>query len=69
MLVTLTLPLTAPPELGANDTASGTDCPGVKTVPLIIPLALNPAPVTPTPEIVTLELPAFFTVVVSCLLL
>ena len=67
-IVTLA-PLTAPPDVGANVTVSGTDCPGVRTVPFRIPLALNPVPVTVTLEIVTFAFPLLVTEVVFWLLL
>ncbi len=60
LLATFTLaPVTAPPVVGANVTVSVADCPGVRIVPFETPLALNPAPVTVTPETVMLELPLF----------
>jgi len=62
-------PLTAPAVVGANFTVSVADCPGVSMVPFEIPLALKPAPVTVTLEIVMFELPLFITDVVSELLL
>jgi hypothetical protein len=58
-------PLTVPAVVGAKVTVRVADWPGVSTVPLEIPLALNPAPVTVTPEIVMFELPLFVTDVVS----
>ena len=66
LLVMLTLaPFTVPAVAGANVTVRVADCPGVSTVPLGMPLALSPAPVTVTPEIVMFELPLFVTDVVS----
>jgi hypothetical protein len=66
LLATVTLaPLTAPAVLGANVTVSVPDWPGVRTVPFETPLALNPAPATVTPEIVTFEFPVFVNDVVS----
>jgi hypothetical protein len=50
-------PLTTPGVVGANVTVRVADCPGVSTVPLEMPLALNPAPTTVTLEIVMLEFP------------
>ena len=58
-------PLTVPAVVGANVTVSVADCPGVSIVPFEMPLALKPAPVTVTPEIVTFELPLFEIDVVS----
>ena len=66
LLVMETLaPLTAPGVVGANVTVKVTDCPGVSTVPVETPLALNPAPVTVTPEIVMFELPLLVSDVVK----
>jgi len=61
-------PVTGPPEVGANVTVNVADCPGVSVVPFGIPLALNAAPVTVTPEIVMFEFPLFVKEVVSELL-
>ena len=69
LLAMPTLPLLAPPDVGANVTVRVADCPGVSILPLTIPFALNPAPVTVMPEIVTLEFPLFVTEVVNWLLL
>jgi len=58
LLVTVTLaPLTTPGAVGSNVTVRGADCPGISTVPLEMPVALNPEPVTVTPEIVMFEFP------------
>ena len=66
LLVTVMLaPVTAPGAVGANTTVKVADCPGVSTVPFGTPLALNPAPVTATPEIVMLEFPLLVIDVVS----
>jgi len=62
-------PLTAPPEVGANVTVKVAACPGVSIMPLETPLALNPAPLVVTLEIVTFEFPVFLIDVVSELLL
>lgn len=67
-IVTLA-PVIAPPDVGANVTVSGTDCPGPSTVPFAIPLAVNPVPVTVTLEIVTFAFPLLVTEVVCWLLL
>jgi len=70
LLAMLTLaPATAPAVVGANVTVSVADWPGVSTVPFETPLALNPAPVTVTPEIVRFEFPLFVSDVVSELVL
>ena len=69
LLVTVTpAPETAPAAVGSNVTVSVAVCVGCKTKPFETPLALNPAPETLTPEIVTFELPVFVSVVVSWLL-
>jgi hypothetical protein len=63
LLATLTFAfVTAPPVVGANVTVSVADWPGVKMVPFATPLAVNPAPVVATPEIVTAEFPLFVSV-------
>src|SRR5712692_6027104 len=62
LLVTLTLPVTLPVTPGANNTFSVTDWLGVKMVLALTPLALKPAPVTVTPEMVTLEFPLLVSV-------
>ena len=58
-------PLTAPGVVGANVTIRFADCPGVSTVPFEMPLALNPAPVTVTLEIVIFEFPLLVSDVVK----
>ena len=63
LLATLTLaPVTAPAVVGSNVTVSVAVWPGVRIIPFVTPLALNPAPVVATPEIVTLALPVFVSV-------
>ena len=64
-----TLPFTVPAVAGANVTVRTAVWFGVRIKPEVTPLALNPAPVTVTLEIVTFEFPLFFRVVVSALLL
>ena len=65
LLASLTMlmpaPVTAPADVGANVTFRLADCPDVSTVPFEMPLALNPAPVTVTLEIVMSEFPLFMT--------
>jgi len=56
-------PVTLPADVGANVTFRVADCPGVSTAPFEMPLALNPAPVTVTLEIVMSEFPLFMTAV------
>jgi hypothetical protein len=65
LLVTVTLPLTLPAAVGANAIVSVTDWLGVKTVPPDTPLALYPAPVTATLDMVTLEFPLFVSVTLA----
>jgi hypothetical protein len=60
--VIVTFPLTAPAEGGVNDTLKVALCPDVSVTGAVIPLTLNPVPLTPTCEIVTLEPPLFVTV-------
>lgn len=55
-------PVAVPASVGSKLTSSVADCPGFKTVPLAMPLIENPTPPTVTPEIVTFEFPAFFSV-------
>src|ERR1700719_194976 len=67
LLATVTPPVTPPVDVGAKVTFKAADCPGVRTVPEDTLLALKPAPEAPIPEIVTLELPEFFSVTPSVL--
>ena len=62
LLVTVTLPFTLPAAVGANAMLSVADWLGVRTVPAVTPLALNPAPVTATLDMVMLEFPLFVSV-------
>jgi hypothetical protein len=62
-------PAALPVPVGANVTFSAAVCPGANTVLAPAPLALNPAPVTTTLEIVRLALPAFVSVTPCELLL
>jgi hypothetical protein len=55
-------PLTALPDVGAKMTLKLTLCPTPKFIGKLRPLALNPAPVKLTPEIVTLEPPELVSV-------
>src|ERR1700683_1705934 len=55
-------PVTAPAVVGSNVTVSVAVWPGVRIVPFVTPLALNPAPVAVSPDIVTLALPVFVSV-------
>jgi hypothetical protein len=69
LLAILTLPLTVPAPVGANSAVTVTDWFGVSTSLVFTPLELNPAPVTPTFEIVTLEFPLFVNATLCELLL
>ena len=60
--LTVTLPLLAPVESGLNDTLNVALCPAVSVTGAEIPLKLNPVPLIPTCEIVTLEPPVLVTV-------
>jgi len=46
--VTVRLPLTAPADVGANETVKVALCPALIVTGVVIPLTLNPAPVIPT---------------------
>ena len=69
MLVTLTDPEALPAVVGAKVTFKVAVWLGVSVVPDETPLALNPAPVSVTPEIVIFEFPLFVSVTFSELLL
>lgn len=60
--VMVTLPLTVAADCGANVTAKVALCPAVRVTGALIPLKLNPVPLAPTCEIVTLEPPVLVTV-------
>jgi hypothetical protein len=60
--VIVTLPLTTPVAVGANDTLNVVPCPAVSVIGAAIPLTLSPVPLIPTCEIVTLVPPVFVTV-------
>jgi hypothetical protein len=64
LLAIVTVPVTAPADVGSNVMLSVAVWLGVNTNPAATPLALNPAPVTPTLEIVTFEFPLFVSVTV-----
>jgi len=55
--VIVTFPLTAPADGGVNETLKVALWPDVSVTGAVIPLTLNPLPLTPTCEIVTLEPP------------
>ena len=60
--VIVTLPVTLPAVAGVNPTVKAALCPGVSVSGAVIPLKLNPVPLTPTCEIVTLVPPVLVTV-------
>lgn len=60
--VIVTLPPALPAAAGVNPTVKAALCPGVSVTGAVIPLKLNPVPLTPTWEIVTLVPPVFVTV-------
>jgi hypothetical protein len=68
-LVMDTLPVTAPAVVGANCTLTVADWFGVSISPAVTPVALNPAPITFTFEMVTLALPLLVSATLSELLL
>jgi len=61
LLLTATFPVTAPAVVGANVITRVAVWLGVSVVPLT-PVALKPAPVAVTPEIITFEFPVFVSV-------
>src|SRR5258706_144150 len=63
LLRTVTLPTAVPAAVGENATMSGVICFGVRSVPAVTPLGLNPIPTGVTLEIVTFEFPLFVSVV------
>ena len=60
--VMVTLPLTVPADRGANLTVKVALWPAVRVTGVEIPLRLNPVPLIPTWEIVTVEPPVLVTV-------
>ena len=60
--MTVRFPLTAPPDVGANETVSVALLPALSVIGVVIPLKLNPASVIPTLETVMLDPPVFVTV-------
>jgi hypothetical protein len=68
LLLTATFPVTAPAVVGANVITRVAVWLGVSVVPLT-PVALKPAPVAPTPEIITFEFPVFVSVTFTVALL
>jgi hypothetical protein len=57
--VTVRLPLALPADCGVNVTVKVAPCPAVSVTGAVMPLRLNPVPLIPTCEIVTLEPPVF----------
>jgi hypothetical protein len=55
--VIVTLPLTLPADAGVNVVLKLALCPAVSVIGVVIPLRMNPVPLIPTWEIVTLEPP------------
>src|ERR1700687_1757437 len=62
LLVTITVPLKIPWELGAKITLKARVCPGVSMTGVPAPLRVNPAPLSEIWEIVTLAFPVLVTV-------
>jgi len=60
--VRVTFPLAVPDDSGANDTPKPTLWPALSVTGAVMPLRLNPVPLIPTWEIVTLRLPVLVTV-------
>src|ERR1700758_1754186 len=60
--VTVTAPLALPADAGANLTVKVALCPEVRVMGVEMPLRVNPLPLTPTLETVTLAPPVFVTV-------
>lgn len=60
--VTVTLPLALPADSGAKVTLKVALCPAVSAAGVEIPLTVNPVPLLPTCEMVTVDPPVFVTV-------
>ena len=60
--VMVMLPLATPADAGVNVTLSVALCPAVNVTGAVMPVRVNPAPLIPTCEIVTLDPPVFVTV-------
>ena len=60
--LTVTFPVTAPADAGVNETLKVVLWPEVRVNGVVIPLKLNPLPLIPTCEMVTLVPPVFVTV-------
>jgi hypothetical protein len=68
LLATVMLPVKLPAADGVKVTCNAALWPGARIKPAETPLAVNLAPETLTPEMVTLEFPAFVSVTLSVLL-
>lgn len=60
--VTVRLPLALPADCGVKVTVKVVLCPGVSVTGAVIPARLNPVPLTPICETVTLEAPVLVNV-------
>jgi hypothetical protein len=60
--VTVTVPLNAPDDVGANVTVKDVLCPGVRVTGVLIPEMRKPVPAAVAAEIVALVPPVFVTV-------
>jgi hypothetical protein len=69
LLVIVRRPAKLPVVKGEKVALTAAVRPGLTVSPEALPLAVNPAPETETPEIVTLELPVFVNVTLRCALL
>jgi len=62
VLVTITVPVSDPAEVGLKITPKVMACPDVSVTGVPAPLSVNPAPFSAIPETVTLALPVFVAV-------
>jgi len=69
LLLIVRLPAKFPVVKGVNVARTEVNCLGPTTRPEALPLAVNPAPETETPEIITLELPVLVSITVCTALL
>ena len=69
LLVIVRLPAKFPVVKGVNVARTEVNCLGPTTRPEALPLAVNPAPETETPEIITLDHPVFVSITVCTALL
>jgi hypothetical protein len=68
LLVSVTLPLTAPAVVGANVAENEADCPGASVSGSCNPVAVKPVPLVVIPEIVRFALPLLFKLTVRVVL-